>query len=296
MKSECFTHFVGIDWSGAKGKRHNGLQVALAERGNGAPKIIRPLSGSKAWSREEVAHWVISGCGCRDDARVLVGIDAAFSMPYLDHNVYLPNTEFPHDAKTLWQKIAEVCAGDNVYFGGAFAKEYADYFLRHEKGSVERGKYYSRRMRVTETLSIKSGAGPCESVFHLIGPSQVGKSALSTMCMLADIAKHSHIVVWPFDNVEQHSICFVEIYAALFAQMGGHRGKVRDKTTLNAVLERLLSGPYKMRGKTIIDDAADAIITAAGLRFVADNPDYWKPELLSPKVRKTEGWIFGLKG
>ena len=52
-----FRRFAAIDWSGAKGKRHKGIAVAVAEAGEGAPRL-----GARAqpWSRSEVLDWLLA--------------------------------------------------------------------------------------------------------------------------------------------------------------------------------------------------------------------------------------------
>jgi len=78
-------------------------------------------------------------------------------------------------------------------------------------------------MRIAENQAVASRVGPCESVFHLIGPSQVGLSGLSTMRMLAELASSPDIAVWPYDARCALPITLVEIYAAAFAAMPGPR-------------------------------------------------------------------------
>ena len=41
------------------------------------------------------------------------------------------------------------------------------------------------------------------------------------------------------------------------------------------------------------DHDSDALITAAGLRAIVENPRYWHPIHLS-EVAATEGWTFGV--
>ncbi|UTW54298.1 hypothetical protein [Kordiimonas sp. SCSIO 12610] len=293
-----FTHFIGIDWSGAKGRRHKGIQIALVEKDNHkSPLLISPVSGNRYWSRKEVADWLNSGAGLPPDARILIGIDAAFGMPYLDQGSYFPENTWSSDTVyVLWQHIADVCSNSEDYFGGAFADRFSDYF---QQPGGRKGKYYSRRMRVSETKCIETKVGPCESVFNLVGASQVGKSALSTMIMLNSLVAKKDICVWPFMEAHQGRICFVEIYAALFAGLGGHKGKIRNLEALNKTLRGLNSAPFDQRNNlddpSFDDNQADALITAAGLRYISDKPEYWKPEGLSPKVRETEGWIFGVR-
>ena len=149
-------------------------------------------------------------------------------------------------------------------------------------------------MRVAESQAVASGAGPCESVFHLIGPSQVGLSGLSTMRMLAELAGDPDIAVWPYDTPAAQPVTLVEIYAAAFAAMGGHRGKIRCLVDLDKTLQKLGSNSYDGTEEELSDHACDALVTAAGLRHIAHERKYWYPELLSPMVRRTEGWVFGI--
>ena len=286
-----FTHFIGIDWTGAKGSRHGGLAVALCEAGDGAPRMIPPPSGKSRWSRAECAAWLAGGIGRRQGERVLVGIDSAFSMPFIDEDGYLPGLSLPTEAKSLWAMTAALCPEAEDFYGGAFVDEFADHYLRPSA----RGMHYRRRMRVAEDRAVASGAGPCESVFHLIGPSQVGLSGLSTMAMLHRLAQKPHVAVWPFQKPHNHRIVLVEIYAAAFAALAGHKGKIRDRESLKSVMTKLGAKRLPRLGLDFTDHAADACVTAAALRAIAPKRKYWNPNALSAMVRRTEGWVFGIE-
>lgn len=285
-----FSHFVGIDWSGAKGGRHAGIALALCETGVTAPKLILPPSGRTNWSRQEVCDWIKNGCGQGVGAQVLVGIDSAFSMPFTDKNAYLDDTVPVSHAVALWDSVETSCSQGFDLYGGDFVLSHQQHY--HRTGA--RGALFSRRMRRTETRAIESGAGPCESVFHLIGPSQVGLSALSTMRMLTRLSGQKGLAIWPFEDPVSAQITLTEIYAAAFAKMGGHQGKIRDIKLLNQVLSTLGSRPFRSGNILVSDHAADAIITSAALRTIAPERKYWHPALLSSKVRETEGWVFGI--
>ncbi len=290
--NEAFTHFVGIDWSGAKGSRHAGLAVAVCEAGGGAPKVVATPSGRAAWSRSECARWIAAGMGLPKRSRALVGVDSAFSMPFIDKGSYIPASKLPNSAQELWPVLEAACGSAGDLYGGPFVEEHSDFYLK----TGAKGSRFERRMRVCEQRAIDSGAGPCESVFHLIGPSQVGLSGLSTMRMLHRLAGDPGISVWPYDPPASAGTTLVEIYAAAFAKLGGHRGKMRGLDTLNAVLtslksEQLADMPATAAGG---EHAADALVTAAGLRMISGERKYWHPPALSTKVRRTEGWIFGI--
>jgi hypothetical protein len=227
--------------------------------------------------------------GLKKGSRALVGLDSAFSMPFVDQGSYLGEALGVAEAPALWQAVETVSREAGDLFGGPFVEAHAGHY--HRPG--HKGEQFMRRMRVTEDLAVASKAGPCESVFHLIGPSQVGLSGLSTMRMLANLDGRAGLAVWPYQAPENAHTVLVEIYAAAFASLGGHRGKVRTVAELNKVLHALDS--KGKRGAGPLDDHdCDAIITAAALRKIAPVRKYWHPTALSTKVRRTEGWVFGI--
>lgn len=290
-----FTQFIGIDWTGAKGKSHRGLAVARCKAGRGAPERVVPPSGAHRWSRLELASWLSSGIGRRADERVLVGIDSSFGMPFVDEGAYFPGagdgSGCGEDVASLWRAVAEHAPESADFYAGAFVERNRAHYLR----GADRGALYRRRMRTAENLAVATGAGPCESVFHLVGPSQVGLSGLSTMAMLHHVSRRPHIAVWPFDDCDEAPVVIVEIYAALFAALGGYRGKIRDAGTLKSILQNLGTARMPRLGLDFDDHVADACATAAGLRLIAGERKYWNPLSLSAKVRRTEGWIFGIE-
>ena len=76
--------------------------------------------------------------------------------------------------------------------------------------------------------------------------------------------------------------------------MAGTRGKIRDKATLDNALRHF--GGQPMPGafpEAFPDHAGDAVVTAAGLRAIADQPRWWSPPGLET-VAHNEGWTFGI--
>ena len=300
---QAFTHFVGIDWTGAKGKRHAGLKVAVCEAGKGAPTLALPPDGAANWSRQTCADWISAGLGLPKNARALIGIDAAFGYPYDEELGYLRGDSKAENAPQLWAEIAGVCQDAEDLFGGAFVERHSRHY-RYQRYNRERGAfdtvvdndYFKPLLRLPEEICINDKYGPCESVFNLIGASQVGKSALSTMIMLNQLKAHPDIAIWPFADARETPIVMVEIYAAIFSKLGGGQGKVRDIEALNQTLAGLNSLPYgdKLPTGNTVDDVTDAVMTSAGLRYIAGQPECWHPDKLSTKVRHTEGWIFGV--
>lgn len=298
-----FTHFVGIDWTGAKGKRHAGLAVAICETGDAAPKMVPPPSGKAHWGRREIANWLEGEILSGPYGRTLVGIDAAFGYPFDAVEGYLRGDIKAETGLQLWSDVARVCDGSEDYFGGIFADTHARHYRLQKYNkqtrqfdTLEDKDFFEARLRVTEQICIEGKYGPCESVFNLIGASQVGKSALSTMNMLNRLTLNEEICIWPFDTPKDQRLVLVEIYAALFSKLGGGKGKVRSLDVLNNCLAGLGSKPYEghLPSGSKLDDVTDAVITSAGLRQISVDPKYWHPPALSAMVRRTEGWIFGV--
>src|SRR5688572_1906132 len=87
-----FRRFAAIDWSGAKGRRHKGIAVAIAEAGAAAPVLVRPRH---AWSREELLEWLLAAAA---EAPTLFGFDFSFAPPIAERGAYLPGDDTPTDA------------------------------------------------------------------------------------------------------------------------------------------------------------------------------------------------------
>ena len=100
-------HFLAVDWSGAKGERHKGIALAIAEADGGPPVLVDPPRGG--FSRVDVLEIL------RDDlpANTLVGIDLGISLPFNDAGAFFPGWDrSPSHAKKLWALIDEICEDD----------------------------------------------------------------------------------------------------------------------------------------------------------------------------------------
>ena len=92
----AFARFAAIDWSGAKGRRHKGIAVALAEADAVAPVLVRP---GHAWSRSELLDWLLEAAA---EAPTLFGFDFSFAPPIAERGEYLPGEPVPTDARSFW--------------------------------------------------------------------------------------------------------------------------------------------------------------------------------------------------
>ncbi|GMN03167.1 hypothetical protein [Erythrobacter sp. MTPC3] len=294
-----FDHFVAIDWSGAKGERHRGIAIAIAEAGGGAPVLVDPPK--RGFSRPEVMEIL------RDDlpANSLVGIDLGISLPFNDCGAFFPGWEgSPKSAKRLWALIDEICEGDPHLGAHSFIQhtELARYF-RHSKehvgdrfllpGAVTR----EGRFREAETAQRAQKCRPVSN-FNLVGAAQVGKSSLTGMRMLHQL--RGDLPVWPVDPVPEKRLTnggsmLVEIYTGLASKETaalGARTKLLTYADLNAALNVLECPPVDRTGE-VDDHSSDALLTAAWLRKVAPQQRRWEPKCLTAEIAYTEGWTFG---
>jgi len=288
-----FQSFVAIDWSGARGEHLPGIAVAIAERGRNAPRLLAPLSG-KFWSRADVGSLIAD---LAREGGVLIGADFSFSLPYVDQRAYFPGDEAPAQAFDLWHMIEARCKDEDHLYAGAFVGDPAFSGFFRRPGVM--GESFAPRLRLTETLCRERGLGPAQSAFNLIGPAQVGLASLSGMRLLARLrTMRGDLAIWPFDSPSAGQSCLVEMYTRLFLSRAGMgAGKVRDREDLNQALAALGSAPFLAPEPwNFTDHETDVIVSAAGMRHMVgkEGSPLWKPAGLSDKVRRTEGWTFGV--
>ena len=312
IPSMAFDRFVGVDWSGARGPGLPGLQVAVATAGRCPPRLVPPPDGRKNWTRGVFADWLVETLSGND--RVLVGLDFAFSFPRRDMDEFFPGVcdpDAPSTACDLWQRVDDLCeATGKDFFAGAFVEKgwYAPYFLLPGK----RGARYEHRLRMTDEHCDQKGLGRTETVFKLVGPTQVGKGSLAGMRVLHHLRRQvSHLCIWPFDRLprSRSATVAVEVYPGAFVRRMSkvtngdppsrptvRKAKVRDMETLNRIMEFYDSEPLRddvLEGEAA-GDKADALIVAAALRRLSRKGEVWNPSGLCDARRWHEGWIFGV--
>jgi hypothetical protein len=289
-----FSHFLAVDWSGAKGARQKGIALAVAHAEGGPPVLVRPPD-PRGWARNEVLALLLDLPGA-----TLVGLDLGIGLPFADAGAYFPGWDAsPRDARGLWALIDALCA-DNPYLeaGGFVTHEQASRYFRHGKG-MEGDRFLlpgattrEGRFRVAEAAQRAQGVRPVSN-FNLVGAAQVGKSSLTGMRMLHRLA--GKVPVWPVDPLPDTGSVVTEIYTSVAARLGGVTGtatKIRSYEALNDALDALGTPPVTGSG-AIDDHSSDALLTAAWLRHVHGNRELWRPPALTPEVARTEGWTFG---
>lgn len=289
-----FTHFLAVDWSGAKGPRQKGIALAVALAAGGAPVLVTPPD-PKGWARSEVLALL-----CDLPGATLVGLDLGIGLPHADAGAFFPGWDAsPADARGLWALIDALCADDpHLEAGGFVTHAEASRYFRHGAGA-EGDRFLlpgaltrEGRFRVAEAAQRSQGVRPVSN-FNLVGAAQVGKSSLTGMRMLHRLGRR--VPVWPVDPLPGSGSVVTEIYTSVAARLGGVTGaatKLRSVEALNDALDALGSPPVKGSG-AIDDHSSDALLTAAWLRRVHGNRDLWHPPSLTPDVARTEGWTFG---
>jgi hypothetical protein len=283
-----FGRFVGIDWSGAKGASHRGIQVAEIEANSRYPRLKSAPNGRR-WSRFDIIEYI----GNLRDMPTLVGIDFAFSVPWDKDSEFVRELS---DAPALWSLVDSICVGTpHLYAGPVWTVEDSPFrpFIFHYE-TRHKGERYSRENRRV----VEKREGNAISVYHMAGP-QVGASSFSGMRMLHHLVK-SHggtVAIWPFDKLDCTKTTVVEIYPSFFyRKAGARRPSSNDLKALNfAEIDKTLK--YYRAEREIEDvyrsvDEVDALIAAAALSKLADEASLRIPAGADLDLR--EGWIFGV--
>lgn len=288
-----FSHFISIDWSGARGSHHKSIAMAIAHADGGPPVLVKRERG---WSREEIVAVL------REElpADSFVGLDLGISLPFVDCGAYFPGVgDGPEDAKALWALVEHVCLGDEHLGANSFVSHpiYGEYFHHGARAGelfgCDGAAHRNGRLRVTEHAQAAIGLRPTSN-FKLVGPSQVGKSTLTGMRVLH--AVQDALSVWPVDPLPRTGSVIAEIYTSMAALAAGRTAataKIKSHEELDAALVALGSPPVGGAG-AIDDHSSDALLTAAWMRANAQRVELWAPEKLTPHIARTEGWTFGV--
>ena len=280
---EGFDRFAAIDWSGAKGRRHKGIAVAIAEAGADAPTLVRP---GHAWSREELLEWLLDAAA---EAPTLFGFDFSFAPPIAGRGEYLPGDDTPTDAKGFWAYV-DRCSDDEDLGAASFLERvHRRHFYFGAADGVKRDFLHHR---VCEQAFNAMGGGKASTLYDAIGASQVAKASFAGMRLLHRL--DGRVPVWPMDPLPVPGSLVVEIYTRLFIRLAGLSGrKVRTRAQLDQALAALGSAPAGL-DREPNDHETDVLIAAAGLRAIAGERRYWSPTALTAALARTEGWTFGI--
>lgn len=281
----AFERFAAIDWSGAKGKRHKGIAVAMAEAGRGPPKLVRQ---GHAWSREEVLEWVLTEAA---RSATLFGFDFSFAPPIAERGEYLPGEAgVPSSARELWAYVDRIADDEDLGAASFLERAHRRHFYF---GAADGVKADFVRFRQCDARLNAQGGRKTASAYDAIGAAQVAKASFSGMRLLRRL--DGKVTIWPMDDLPERGSAVVEIYTRIYLRRAGLSGtKLRSRTELNRALKGLGSAPVRLAFEPN-DHETDALVTAAGMRALAESdPGAFAPEGLTPDLARTEGWTFGI--
>jgi hypothetical protein len=290
--SGAYDVFLGIDWSGAKG-RLKGLQVAECAPGSASPRLVEGPRSGGVWRRGDVIDLISDTI--HEGKRVLAGFDFAFAYAYQDRGSYFPGyAGSPPGPKGLWAFVDGFGAGDDDYYG-AHVYGPTSPVRAHYIGPGFRGEHYTHRNRLTELACAEQSTSP-HPVFKCIGAANVGTGSLAGMRVLHRMRHRlgSRIAVWPFEPIQHGASTICEIYPRLYFKLVGLDPRNwQDGSVVDQTLHAYGSTPYA--GPPLkTEDEADAVVSAAALRALSARPEVWRAPEARPESAP-EGWIFGVE-
>ena len=282
-----FNNFIAVDWSGDKSKFQKGISVAQCPMGRYAPKIIK--AEDRYWSRSSLIKWLLKEV---TEKKTLIGFDFSFAYPFYDCFSYFPGIkDSPISPYKLWKKIDNINNKlANFYGGGIWSEEpYSNYY----NSPNLKGTLYKSRRRFTE-IEAKNKIHSPSPTFNCVGPGAVGTGSLAGMRVLNFLK--SKINIWPFNNsILQKKSVAVEIFPTYYFRYA----RVKPEKNIGYALDKINQalnhyGCNSLPNDIIIggpdQDDADAIVSAAAMRYFSNNRNCWNVA----KVSKKEGWIFGV--
>ena len=282
-----FNNFIAVDWSGDKSKFQKGISVAQCLMGRYAPKIIKPED--RYWSRSSLIKWLLKEV---TEKKTLIGFDFSFAYPFYDCFSYFPGIkDSPISPYKLWKKIDNINNKlANFYGGGIWSEEpYSNYY----NSPNLKGTLYKSRRRFTE-IEAKNKIHSPSPTFNCVGPGAVGTGSLAGMRVLNFLK--NEINIWPFNNnILQKKSVVVEIFPTYYFRYAGIKPEKNIGYTMSKINQALSHYDCNSLPKDIIiggpdQDDADAIVSAAAMRYFSNNRNCWNV----PKVSQKEGWIFGV--
>src|SRR5262245_3633713 len=164
MRAPRFTRFAAIDWSGAKGRRHKGIAVAICSAGHGAPRLIER---DQPWSRTEALEWLLAAA---EETPTLFGFDFSYAPPIVERGAYLPGEDLPREAKAFWAYVDTLCQDEDLGAASLLEQHHRRHFYF---GAADGMKADFLFHRVCEQAFNALGGGKASTLYDAIGASQV---------------------------------------------------------------------------------------------------------------------------
>jgi len=257
----AFSHYVGIDYSGAQTPTSSlkGLRVYVADRASPPVVVQPPPSPRKYWTRRGIAEWLVERL--RENVPTLVGIDHGFSfpLPYFEtHRLSLDWDAFLDDFQRHWPTD-----GDHTYVD--FVRD-----GRSGNGAARSGN--ARWRRLTEVRA------RAKSAFHFDVPGSVAKSTHAGLPWLRYVRQCTgeRVHFWPFDgwDIPAGRSVVAEVYPSLWSAGFPREGRTGDQHDAYSIAAWM----------------RDADLDGSLAEFL--NPDLSSDER---EVAGIEGWILGVR-
>jgi hypothetical protein len=295
-----FERFIGIDWSGASKVSGQKVYVAEAYR-HGSGMTVHSVI--RARDRQAIEEWLAGsplepapawrgwpGPGRLDGrARRLVALDfafgfpAAFELPELEHR-------WSWDELGRWAAALEDARENGL---NSIRREIAADPLLARQFRLRGGDPATMHLRICDGRAARHRPA---SVFHLIGPSQVGLGSITGIAMLHRLRQTEGVAIWPFDppdQIDTARVVLVEIFPRMWLDDGIRKNELPERVRQ---IESWKSGGVAFNGKAELaaasaGDALDAAAAAIGAaRCCYKLPS---PSVVPEDSRRREGWIVG---
>ena len=218
MKKKRFSHYVGIDYSGAShaAARTATIQVYHAEQDAPGQTVRSPASTSKSrrnWNRRETFEWLKEFL--EDHSRVIVGIDHGFSFPL---------SYFRRYRLSSWD---------------AFLEDFSQHWPREPEATVDDFRQRGTRMgHASDRRTTEEWTSSAKSVFQFDVQGSVAKSTHAGLPFLHELRTHlPRVHFWPFDglSVPANRSVVAEIYPSLVRNRYPRAGRSPDQQDAYAV-------------------------------------------------------------
>ncbi|HEV2079008.1 MAG TPA: hypothetical protein VGR19_03795, partial [Allosphingosinicella sp.] len=201
-----FERFAAIDWSGAKGKRHKGIAVAICEAGDAAPRLVER---ERPWSRTEVLEWLLEAA---EEAPTLFGFDFSFAPPIAERGAYLPGEpDVPSTAREFWAYVESCCDDEDLGAASFLERVHRRHFYF---GIADGVKSRFMHFRQCDARLNAQGGRKTASAYDAIGAAQVAKASFSGMRLLHRL--DGKVAIWPMGPLPEQGSAVVEIYTRIY--------------------------------------------------------------------------------
>jgi NTP pyrophosphatase (non-canonical NTP hydrolase) len=268
---------IAVDWSGALRGAHKRIWIAWVRQGR-----LHWLENGR--TREQVAEWLLGHRQRYPDT--VVGLDFAFAFP-----AWFVKERGVGTAAALWEQAPDL---DGTYL---VADPPRPFYRRGKWMDWARAHHESLPdLRLTDRDCWAQGGRKPESLFHLVGPRQVGPGSVRGMSALLSLGRQDGrgYNIWPFQSPEPPLV--VEIYpAALYQAHVTKSSKESRQTFLEKQFseKQLTPGLRDLAAST--DDSFDAAVSALRMwQHLGDLPQE-QPPAESPYRIEGQIWLPGVQ-